>query len=323
MKHTLVRLIAATALLCGGNSLAWAQGAAALDATELAPLYNQVPMASIDTHESWSKRGVYGLFASKRGRVLLRLLGFTVGKDGLVYVGKTENSFAERLSNHRRGHSNLSGPLKRVLGANATHADVTRFIRRHLRVGLLPLDDAARIDAVERRLIQTRRPPLNTAGLNNGGSNALVTRATDRIGATRMLAKGGTIMALVELPVTAIVETLHVRNGRKTAEEALADGGRAVSTAAAVGATVGAIAAGAAAAGVTIPAAVPVGVVASGAYVWVSGKRVWNALDDDTRASVNERLEAAGTAVENRLTAAGTMFADAWAAATATVGGDS
>lgn len=52
-------------------------------------MYNQVPMASIDTHESWDKRGVYGLFASKRGQVLLRLVGFTVGKDGLVYVGKT------------------------------------------------------------------------------------------------------------------------------------------------------------------------------------------------------------------------------------------
>ena len=88
MKQTLIRLIAATAVLCSGNSLAWAQGAAALDATVLAPLYNQVPMAWIDTHESWGKRGVYGLFASERGRVLLRLVGFTVGKDGLVYAAR-------------------------------------------------------------------------------------------------------------------------------------------------------------------------------------------------------------------------------------------
>ena len=318
MRETVIRLIATAAILCGGTNLGWAQEAGTLHGRELVALGNRLPMWLIQTHESWSKRGVYALFASRSGLAILEAGGFRAGSDRLVYVGKTENSFAERLARHRTGGSNLSAPLKRALGANATQLEVSRFIQTHLKVGLLPLDDRARINAVETELIKSRGPPLNTAGVNGAGGTPVI-RTTSGIRTMRMLVKGAAIIAAAEVPITIIVETLHVQNGRKSTEEALAEGGRNVGTAAAVGATIGAIAAGAATAGVTIPAAVPISVVAGGAYVWVSGKRIWNAIDDETKGSVTTQINNATAAVENGLSTAGTMFRKTLARATATV----
>ena len=51
MKHTLMRLLVATAVVCGLANQAWAQAAtAALQAIpDLAPLYNPVPIDSVAT----------------------------------------------------------------------------------------------------------------------------------------------------------------------------------------------------------------------------------------------------------------------------------
>lgn len=286
MQQTLIRLIAATAVLCSVTTHAWAQAAAAaVPMPDLAPLYNEIPIDSVRTGESGTRRGVYALFAeSGRARAALRAAGLSVGDDGLAYIGQTKNSFRERLARHFRGTSNLRTPLTRVLGPSTT-TDVSQFIRRHFRVGLLPLDDPAQIDAVERRLIQTKNPPLNTVG----NARAVITGATSRFSTLRLLGKGAAIGALIELPVTAIVGTLDVLNGRKTTQEAVTDGAKAMTTVA----VVGAIAGGVASSGITIPGAVPLAVIGGAVYAWNAGSRIWEAVDGETKAAVEAGLAAA------------------------------
>lgn len=106
------------------------------------------------------------------------------------------------------------------------------------------------------------------------------------------VAKGGAIGALVELPVTATVETLNVVNQRKTANQAIEDGAQKVGvTALAGGVTAGALTM-ASTFGFTVgaPVLVPLAVVGGSAYIWVSSDRVWNALDNETRAVIEAQL---------------------------------
>jgi hypothetical protein len=311
MKHTLMRFLAATALVCGLAGQAWAQAAtAALQAIpDLAPLYNPVPIDSVATHRSWaSGRGIYAFFASDTAQALLRRAGLSVGDDGLVYIGQTKNSFRQRLSNHFTGTSNLRSSLRSILshvGSKAARADVSRFMRSNFRVAMLWIDDATVIDTVEARLIRATSPPLNRAGVSNANTKRLkqlrkvLTTTTPTGTAVSTLAKGTGIGVLVELPVTAAVEYLHVRNGRKTPEEAAIDGARTVGTAAVVGAVAAGAFSAAATAGVTVsaPFVMPLAVVGGGLYVWVSGDRIWNAVHEDTRTTVEARFAAAAAAV--------------------------
>ncbi len=307
MKHTVMRLLVATAVVCGLANQAWAQAAtAALQALpDLTPLYNPVPIDSVATHRSWAGgRGIYAFFASDTAQTVLRRAGLRVGDDGLVYIGQTKNSFRQRLTNHFTGTSNLRSSLRSILshtGSTAARADVSRFMRSNMRVAMLSLDDATVIDTVEARLIRATSPPLNTAGVSNANTKRLkqlrkVLTTTKPTGTTvSTFAKGTGIGVLFELPVTAAVEYLHVRNGRKTPEKAAIDGARTVGTAA----VVGAVAAGAFSAGVTIsaPFVMPVAVVGGGLYLWVSGDRIWNAVHEDTRTTVEARFAAAAAAV--------------------------
>ena len=106
------------------------------------------------------------------------------------------------------------------------------------------------------------------------------------------VAKGGAIGTLVELPVTATVETLNVVNQRKTANQAIGDGAQKVGvTALAGGVTAGALTM-VSTFGFTVgaPVLVPLAVVGGSAYVWVSSDRVWNALDNETRTVIEEQL---------------------------------
>ncbi len=106
------------------------------------------------------------------------------------------------------------------------------------------------------------------------------------------IAKGGAIGVLVELPVTTAEQTLHVVNKRKTVKRALGDGAQRVGvTALAGGATAGAVTM-ASTFGFTVgaPVLVPLAVVGGSAYVWVSSDRVWNALDNETRAVIEAQL---------------------------------
>ena len=92
---------------------------------------------------------------------------------------------------------------------------------------------------------------------------------------------------------------MHVRNGRKTPEEAALDGARMVGTAAVVGAVAAGAFSAAATAGVTMsaPVLMPISVVGGGLYVWVSGNRIWDAVDEGTRTAVEARFAAAAAAV--------------------------
>ena len=168
MKHTLMRLLAAIAVVCGLSTHAWAQAATAAlpQIPHLALL--SVPIDSVAAHPRWPGRGIYAFFASPAARERIRAAGLSVGDDGLVYIGKTNGSFRERLSHHRTGASNLGRSLRSVLSycASRWHCtaarpdDVSRFIRSHFRVAMLSLDDAAVIDASEARLIRTNSPPF-------------------------------------------------------------------------------------------------------------------------------------------------------------------
>lgn len=91
-----------------------------------------------------------------------------------------------------------------------------------------------------------------------------------------------------------------MRNGRKTPEEAALDGARTVGTAAVVGAVAAGAFLAAATAGVTMSAPVltPLAVVGGGLYVWVSGDRIWDALDEGARTAVKARFAATAAAVE-------------------------
>ena len=313
MRHTLIRLLLVTIVVCGVADQARAQAASVASQAmpDLAPLYKLVPIDSAATHPSSVLRGIYAFFASDTARAFLRRVGLSVGDDGLVYIGQTKDSFRQRLARHFTGTSETSTlrrSLKSILshaGLKAERADVSRFMRSHLKVALLAIDDAAVIDTVEARLIRAKSPPLNTAGISNANTRKLKQlRKVLGTASTRTtfstLAKGTGIVALVELPVTAVVEYLHVRNGRKTPEEAVLDGAGTVGVTAFAGAVMaGAFSAAAATAGITVsaPVVVPLAVVFGGGYVLVSGERIWDALGEGTRTAVEARFAAVATAV--------------------------
>ena len=115
------------------------------------------------------------------------------------------------------------------------------------------------------------------------------------------IARGGAIGALVELPVTTTVETLNVIHKRKTVKQAAKDGAPKVAIGAlAGGATAGAVTA-MSTAGLTVgaPVLIPLAVVGGSAYFWVSGNRVWRALDDEMRATVKARLVMVRNTIQN------------------------
>ena len=131
--------------------------------------------------------------------------------------------------------------------------------------------------------------------------NAGASLAAARVVMVTKMTKGSAIGALVELPVTATVETLHVMNERKTPGEAVYDATQAVgATGLAVGATAGTLTA-ASALGFTAgaPVLVPLAVVGGTAYVWVSGDRIWQALGDETRAVVVAQQAAVQRAIRD------------------------
>ena len=121
-----------------------------------------------------------------------------------------------------------------------------------------------------------------------GYHNAVASAAGARLVTLATMAKGGAVGAVVELPVTATVETLNVVNERKTVPEAARDAASTVGVAVlAGGATAGTLTvAGTLGFTVGAPIVVPLAVVAGTAYVWISSERIWRALDNDTRAAI-------------------------------------
>lgn len=118
--------------------------------------------------------------------------------------------------------------------------------------------------------------------------NASASAVGARVVTLTTVAKGGAIGALVELPVTITVETLHLANQRKTTQQAVKDATKTVGVSVLVGGTTAGVLTVAGTFGFTLgaPVLIPLAVVAGSAYVWVSSERIWNALDDETRAAV-------------------------------------
>ena len=108
----------------------------------------------------------------------------------------------------------------------------------------------------------------------------------------KSMVRGVTYGAVLDLPVSATVETLHVRNQRKAAGEADRDAALDAAGAGAAGlAGAGALAAlGAAGFTVGAPVLVPLAIVGGTAYVWVSSDRIVQALDEESRAAVEAHL---------------------------------
>ena len=105
-------------------------------------------------------------------------------------------------------------------------------------------------------------------------------------------AKGVGVGVLLEVPVTVTVETLAVMNHGKTVEAAAWDALRSLGGTALVAAVGTGAVKVAAVYGFTVgaPIVIPVVVVGGIAYVWVSGDRVWEGLDADTRAELGLQL---------------------------------
>ena len=126
--------------------------------------------------------------------------------------------------------------------------------------------------------------------LHNAGASLKAARV---VSLTKM-AKVGVIGALLELPVTATVEMMNVAKEQKAPGEAMHD---AMLTVSANGLAFGVskvmlTAASALGLPVGAPVLVPLAVVGGTAYVWVSGERIWQALGDETRAVVVDKLAA-------------------------------
>ena len=112
--------------------------------------------------------------------------------------------------------------------------------------------------------------------------------------------KGAGIGMVAALPVELIVGTLDVRNGRTTAAQAVLDGASTLGVFGLAGGAIAGAATVAGASGFTLgaPVVVPLMVVGGTAYLWVSGERIWQALDEETRTAFLERGAAAMGVVE-------------------------
>ncbi len=141
--------------------------------------------------------------------------------------------------------------------------------------------------------------------------NAGASLKTARVVSLAQIAKGGVIGALLELPVTATVETMNVANEQKAPGEAVHD---AMLTVPGTGLAFGvakAMLTAASALGLPVgaPVLVPLAVVGGTAYVWVSGERIWQALGDETRAVVMVKLAAVqGKIRDQTSTATNTVY---------------
>ena len=121
------------------------------------------------------------------------------------------------------------------------------------------------------------------------------------------VAKGTAIGMVAAVPVELIVGTFDVRNGRTTVAQAVLVG---ASTVGVFGLAGGALAGAATVAGASgfalgTPVVVPLIVAGSTVYVLVSGERIWDALDDETRAALRERGAATVGVIQENARAVG------------------
>lgn len=121
------------------------------------------------------------------------------------------------------------------------------------------------------------------------------------------VAKGTAIGMVAALPVELIVGTLDVRNGRTTVAQTVLDGASTLGVFGLAGGALVGVATLAGASGFVLgaPVVVPLIVAGSTVYVLVSGERIWDALDDESRAALRERGAATVDVIQENARAVG------------------
>lgn len=107
-------------------------------------------------------------------------------------------------------------------------------------------------------------------------------------------AKGALFGALLELPITVVENTLHVKNNRKSVGDARMDVAKDIGTSAGFAGVTAAGFTGLSLLGVTLgPAVMPLTIVGGAVYIWSAADRIWRALDGTTLDKINsEQYEA-------------------------------
>ena len=107
-------------------------------------------------------------------------------------------------------------------------------------------------------------------------------------------AKGVLFGALLELPITIVENTLHVKNNRKSVGDARIDVAKDIGISAGFAGVTAAGFTGLSLLGVTLgPAVIPLTIVGGAVYIWSAADRIWRALDGTTLDKINsEQSEA-------------------------------
>ena len=101
-------------------------------------------------------------------------------------------------------------------------------------------------------------------------------------------AKGALFGALLELPITVVENTLHVKNNRKSVGDARIDVAKDIGISAGFAGVTAAGFTGLSLLGVTLgPAVIPLTIVGGAVYIWSAADRIWRALDGTTLDKIN------------------------------------
>ena len=101
-------------------------------------------------------------------------------------------------------------------------------------------------------------------------------------------AKGALFGALLELPITIVENTLHVKNNRKSVGDARIDVAKDIGISAGFAGVTAAGFTGLSLLGVTLgPAVIPLTIVGGAVYIWSAADRIWRALDETTLDKIN------------------------------------
>lgn len=115
-------------------------------------------------------------------------------------------------------------------------------------------------------------------------------------------AKGALFGALLELPITVVENTLHVKNNRKSVGEARIDVAKDIGISAGLGGVTAAGFTGLSLLGITLgPVVIPLTIVGGAVYIWSAADRIWRASDGTTLDKINsEQYEAVADLITTR-----------------------
>ena len=126
--------------------------------------------------------GIYAWWADEEAR---RVIGQALGAEPkpLIYIGKAETSFRQRIGAHLRakiGKSTFRKTLTAILMADHALADqypdpderawleeLTDWMREHLAVAIVPVDEPKRLEGA---VIRQHDPPLNLDKVRDPGT---------------------------------------------------------------------------------------------------------------------------------------------------------